>query len=163
MKRRLPFTAISLVAAVLILLAPLAAANVSFSFNLIGPNITRASDGATLTTTGSGSFDPGTATIVASGSFTHVLANGSLFAKGTWKATDFVHFRSFGGPNPGTQGGVLELVVTLLPDGGAAVTGVPMSVTCRVNAPAGFTEEEGITLGFFTEKVRGATLFHLNQ
>jgi hypothetical protein len=76
---------------------------------------------------------------------------------------DFVHFRSFGGPNPGTQGGVLELVVTLLPDGGAAVTGVPMSVTCRVNAPAGFTEEEGITLGFFTEKVRGATLFHLNQ
>jgi hypothetical protein len=146
-----------------LLAAPAAASDATFSFNLIGPNITAAPDGATLRTTGSGSFEAGAGTIVASGSFTHFLANGTVFAKGTWKATAFVSFRAFGGPNAGTQGGLLQLIVALFPDGGAAVTELPMSITCRVNAPTGFTEEEGVTLASFTDKVRGATLFHLNQ
>ncbi len=142
------------------LAAPAAATDATVSFNLVGPNITQAADGATLRTTGSGSFD---SAIVASGSFTHFLPNGTVFAKGTWKATAFVSFRHFGGPNAGTQGGVLHLIVTLFPDGGTPVTGLSMSITCRINAPAGFTEEEGVTLDLFTEKIRGATVFHLNQ
>lgn len=146
-----------------LLAAPAAANDATVSFNLVGPNITRAADGATLRTTGSGSFDSGAGTIVASGSFTHFLSNGTVFANGTWKATAFVSFRPFGGPNAGTQGGVLHLIVTLFPDGGAPVTGLSMSITCRINAPAGFTEEEGVTLDLFTEKIRGATQFHLNQ
>jgi len=32
-------------------------------------------------------------------------------------------------------------------------------VTCRVNAPSGFTDEEGTTVGAFTEHTGGTTLF----
>src|SRR5712692_9854851 len=62
----------------------------SFSFNLVGPNTAMASSGDRIRTTGSGSFvvaAPGT--IVASGSFTHFAADGSVFARGTWVATAF--------------------------------------------------------------------------
>jgi len=164
MKGRRVFTIVaSLAFLVPLLAAPAAATDATVSFNLVGPNITRAADGATLRTTGSGSFDSGAGTIVASGSFTHFLPNGTVFAKGTWKATAFVSFRPYDGPNAGTQGGVLQFIVTLFPDGGTPVTGLSMSITCRINAPAGFTEDEGVTLDLFTEKIRGATLFHLNQ
>jgi hypothetical protein len=37
-----------------------------------------------------------------------------------------------------------------------------MSVTCLVNKPASFTEDEGTTVGAFTDKTGGQTLFHLN-
>ncbi|MBI3473012.1 MAG: hypothetical protein HY013_16775 [Candidatus Solibacter usitatus] len=54
---------------------------------------------------------------------------------------------------------MLEIVVTLFPNGGPAVTGVPMSVTCLINAPPGL--EEGTTVGSFTEKTGGITVFHI--
>ena len=89
----------------------------SFSFNLVGPNTAMASSGDIIRTTGSGSFDAAASAIVASGSFTHITASGSVFARGTWVATAFNGFESFGGPNPGTQGGVLEFTATLFPVG----------------------------------------------
>ncbi len=146
------------------LASPVAASDPTYSFTLTGPNTAEASSGDTIRVTGSGTFNTGDAgSVVASGSFTHFLANGSVFARGTWQATAFNSFRAFGGPNPGTQGGVLEITVTLFPNGGARVTGVPMSVTCRVHAPAGFTEDEGTTVAEFTEKTGGLTLFHLQK
>ncbi len=133
------------------------------SFNLISPNTARnPTTGDSIRTTGSGSFDAAAGTIVASGSFTHFLANGNVVAKGTWAATAFNSFLSFGGPNPGTQGGVLVFTATLFPVGGSPVTGRLVTVTCLVNKPFWFTGEEGTTVGDFTDKTDGQTLFHLN-
>jgi len=114
-----------------------------------------------IRTTGSGSFDATANTIVASGSFTHTTVGGSVVARGTWAATAFTSFVGFGGPNPGTQGGVLEFTATLSPQGGSPLSGVPVSVTCRVFAPPG-TGKEATTVGPFTEKTDGMTLFHQN-
>jgi hypothetical protein len=132
------------------------------SFNLISPNTaTNPSTHDIIRTTGSGSFDAAAKTIMASGSFTHTTAGGSVVARGTWAATAFTSFGGFGGPNPGTQGGVLWFTATLSPQGGSPLSGQPVSVTCRVKAPAG-TGPEGTTVGAFTVKTDGQTLFHLN-
>ena len=130
------------------------------SFNLNPPNTAMDSSGNTIRVTGSGNFDPAAATVVASGSFTEFDASGAVVARGTWRATQFVSFVSFGGPHPGIFGGVLQLSVTLSPQGGPPQTDVPVIVTCVVFAPPGY--EEGTTVGDFSEKTGGTTLFHLN-
>ncbi len=152
-----------LVAIVLSTLAdvPFAVADQTFSFNLIGPNTTKAPTGETIEMTGSGSFNF-TGPIVASGSFVISSATGAVIARGTWRATTFNIFVGFGGPNPGTQGGHLLMTVTLFFDGGATLVGQPMTVTCRVSAPSG-TLPEGVTIGNFTAITHGLTLFHLND
>lgn len=136
----------------------------TFSFNLVGPNTAKATSGFlaghTIRVTGSGTFNTGTRSIVASGSETDFAPDGSVFSRGTWEATAFNSFTGFGGPNPGTQGGVLHLTITIFPEGKPPATGRPMSVTCAVFAPPG--TEEGVTFGAFTEKTGGTTLFHLN-
>ena len=141
-----------------------ASAATSWTFNLIGPNTAEAASGPfrgdTLQITGSGAFTAGTS-IAGDGSFTHIKSDGTVFARGIWRATSFTSFTPFGGPREGTQGGQLRLTVTLFPDGGSPVPGIPMSVTCLVNAPSGFTDEEGTTIGAFTEKTGGTTLFHM--
>ncbi len=82
--------------------------------------------------------------------------------RGVWVATDFGSFDAFGGPNNGFQGGVLEITATLFPVGGAPVTRV-ITVNCLINAPGGFTEDEGTAVGAFTERTGGQTFFHLNS
>lgn len=135
------------------------ASGTTYSFNLVGPNFAEnPATGDTIRTTGSGSFNPDAGTVSASGSFTHLLADGSVFAKGTWVATGFDSFTSFGGPTNGQQGGVLQITVTLFPNGGAPHTGVSMSITCVINAPPGY--EEGTTVDGFTDKTGGTTLIH---
>jgi hypothetical protein len=145
------------------LTAALAAAGSAdpMSFNLITPNTATNSAGDIIRTTGAGSFDAAAQTIVASGSFTQTTAGGSVVARGTWAATAITSFVGFGGPDPGSQGGVLKFTATLSPEGGSPLSGVPVSVTCRIFAPAG-TGAEGTTVGAFTQKTGGATLFHLN-
>ncbi len=144
-----------------------AVSGTSFGFNLVGPQSTTADSGPfagdTLRTTGSGSFDTSTGSIVASGSFTHIKADGTVLAKGTWQATSFVSFTPFGGPNSGLQGGTLNFVATLFPNGGEPVTGLSVTVNCRINAPSSFTGHEGVMVGDFTHVTRGATLFHVNE
>ena len=139
----------------------------AYSFNLITPNTAMAPSGDfagdTIRVTGAGSFDTVAGTVVASGSFTHIKADGTVFARGTWVATDFVSFWSFGGPNGGTQGGVLEIKVTLMPAGGSPHTGIVMTVNCLVHKPAGFTGEEGTAVDGFTERTGGETLFHIGD
>ena len=49
--------------------------------------------------------------------------------------------------------------MTVFPVGGAPISGLEMTVTCLINAPS---EEEGTTLGDFTHKTGGDTLFHTN-
>jgi hypothetical protein len=146
-----------------LLTLPATASGTTYSFNLTGPNTAEdPSSHRTIRVTGSGNFDTPTGPVTASGSFTRFNSNGSVADRGTWQATAFVSFLPFGGPRPGFQGGKLQIRVTLFPEGGSPQTGVSMSVTCRVNAPASFTEEEGTTVGSFTEKTGGLTLFHLD-
>ncbi len=145
-------------------LSPLSATagGTSFSFQLIGPNTATASSGQfsgdTIRMTGAGSFDTAAGTVDAEGSFKITQADGTVVEYGTWQATAFTSFTSFGGPHPGFQGGVLTITITLTPTKGAPLTGQSMTVTCLVNAPPGF--EEGTTIGDFTTKTGGATLFH---
>ncbi len=121
--------------------------------------------GNTIRVAGSGSFNAGGGTVVAHGSFTRFTAAGAVIDKGTWEATDFVDFDSFGGPNPGFQGGELSLEVTLFPKGGDPEPDTAMNVFCCINAdPPCFTlpfRAEGTTVGSFTVKTGGVTLFNL--
>lgn len=151
----------TLVTALLLTLAPPTAASGSrYAFNLFVPNTAEnPSTEDTIRVTGAGTFDTG-GSVAASGSFTHFLHDGGVFARGTWKATGFTSFVSFGGGNPGQQGGVLTITVTLFPIGGAPVTGVPMTITCELGTLPG-PVEEGTTVGNFTEKTGGFTVFHL--
>ncbi len=131
-----------------------------FSFNFEGPALVEnPSTSDTLRLTGAGTFNPTAGTVTASGSFTHFLSDGSVFRRGTWAATGFSSFTGFGGPNNGLQGGILAITVTLFPDGGAPVTGMPMTITCMISAPPGV--EEGVTLDGFTELTSGTTVMHV--
>lgn len=88
-------------------------------------------------------------------------------SRGSWNATAFIGFCPRGRPDPGTQGGVLTITVTLSPNKGEPVTGVTMTVTCRVGSGCN-AGDEGVSVtgvaGFadFVEHTRGAILFHLN-
>ncbi|HEX2712968.1 MAG TPA: hypothetical protein VHM88_12280, partial [Candidatus Acidoferrales bacterium] len=127
---------ISAAAALLVLAAaPTAVAkDVTYSFNLVGPQTTT-NGTQTIELTGSGSLDPTAGTVVASGSFT--ITNGSnraVVSRGTWNATALNSFCARGGPSPGLQGGVLVITVTVSPDTGEPVTGGTLTVTCRIGA-----------------------------
>ncbi len=175
MKKFLPLWMSILVATALLILASAPAAvagEVTYSFNLIGPQT--ASNGTpgteTIAVTGTGSFDAITATtgtVVASGLF--LITNNSteaVVSAGTWKATGFNSFCPRGGKSPGFQGGVLVITVTLFPRGREPITGVTMTITCAVGTGCGATKDEiAVTgsIGNFTDTVRAANLFHLNQ
>jgi len=150
--------------AILTSAVPASATGTAYTFNLLGPNTAEAPSGDfagdTIRLTGSGSFDTAALTVEGSGSFRHIKADGSVFARGTWQATAFVSFTPYGGPSPGFQGGELAILVTLFPAGGAPVSGVPMTVLCDVGSPPPGVHE-GTTLDGFTHKTGGLTLFHL--
>ena len=153
----------SLVLLVAALFLPVATAQGAvYSFNLDPPNTAENESGNVIRVTGAGVFDTVSGAVRATGSFTIFDLAGAVTSRGTWRATDFDSFLSFGGPSPGFQGGVLDITVTLFPKGGGPITDVPMGITCLVNAPPGFTEDEGTTVGDFTEKTGGTTLFHLH-
>jgi hypothetical protein len=171
MKKFVTVSSIMVVAAIFFMLAvtpPAAGSDVTYSFDLTGPQ-TATNGTQTIRLTGSGSFDPTAGTVVASGSFT--IANnstGAVVSKGTWSATAFNSFCSRGGPNPGAQGGVLILTVTLYSKGDSPMTGLTMTVNCLVFGPpnnAGTCSPvgEGVTVADFTTIVTGHTLFHLNE
>jgi hypothetical protein len=113
--------------------------------------------------TGAGLFNDVTAAVSGHGSYDISNAAGQVAESGTWVATEFVDFESQGGLNRGAQGGVLNITITLLPNGGSPVTDVPMTVICPFNAVTGFDEADDATLvGPFTEKVGdGETVFQL--
>jgi hypothetical protein len=163
MKRRGLALVAALCALSLVALAPAASASTAYSFNLHTPNTAvNPGNGDIIRVTGSGTFDTSAEAVVASGSFTHTTSSGALVHRGVWVATDFGSFDAFGGPNNGFQGGVLEITATLFPVGGAPVTR-SITVNCLINAPGGFTGDEGTAVGAFTERTGGQTFFHLNS
>lgn len=108
---------------VLIVAPVVLAASTSYAFNLQGPNVSTAAAtipgtpikaGDYIRLVGAGTFDPSTGTASGGGAFTHFNADGTVFARGTWTVVSFVSFNSFGGPNPGTQDGLLKVIVTLV-------------------------------------------------
>jgi len=170
MKKFVPVWLAMLAATVVLTLAPaptVGAQNFTYGFNLDGPQA-ESNGTQTIELTGAGSFDSTADTVVASGSF-QITNNstGAVVLAGTWKATTFDSFCARGGPSPGFQGGVLVITVTLFPKGRDPVTGVVLTVTCRIGKGCNAGEEgvtvEGVT-GFnnFTTRVGGHTLFHLN-
>ncbi len=156
----------------LLAMAPIyaqASQQTSFSFNLIGPNLSKATATVsgtpvmkddTLRLTGSGTFDTSTHAVRGGGSVTHFRPDGTVFARGTWVLTGFVSFNSYGGPRPGTQGGVLMAKVTIIgPE--ATFTGITLQVSCKVKAPANAPDEGATLPDLFPERVSGLTLFHI--
>lgn len=137
------------------------AGDATYSLNMVGPNDTASASGSIFRITGGGSFDPTAGTIVATGSFIEFNADGSVAAQGRWVATTLVSFDAFGGPNPGEQGGVLKVKLTLSVPGAGQQQDVPLTFVCGINAPPGFIE--GVTLEDFTQVKRGNLFFHLNN
>lgn len=157
---------LALVAAAVLLglaVAPATASGTTYGFNLTGPNFAEAGNGDIIRVTGSGTFNPWAETATGSGSFTHRTSTGALVAKGTWAATGFTSFDSYGGPSNGFQGGSVIIVVTLFPNGGSPVRGVSMTVTCHVGTIPGGAPEEGTMVDGFTESIGGLTLMHINS
>lgn len=115
-----------------------------------------------ISVTGSGTFDPATRTIQGKGSFVHYSSSGTVMCKGTWKATGFTGFTDFGTNDQGDEGGVVSMTVThYCKTMGMTMTGIPMTVTSTVNAPAGYTE--GTTVGDFTEPTGGKVVIQPGQ
>ena len=153
-----------LVGVVLLVLgvAQATASGTTYGFNLTGPNFAEnPSNDDIIRVTGSGTFSPSGGWASASGSFTHRTSGGALVAKGTWVATGFTSFTSYGGPSNGFQGGSVRIVVTLFPSGGGSVPGVSMTVTCHVGTVPAGAPEEGTMVDGFTESIGGFTLMHI--
>jgi hypothetical protein len=142
-----------------------------YTYRLAGPSVAAATvfdehhqPGDTIRVTGSGTFDTATGAITGGGAFTHLNADGTVHMRGTWVATGFVRFTSFGGPKASRQGGVLELMTMHFDlDGQMCMcsgdAGVPMTLTSLVHAPAGTVG--GITVGPFGQPVSGVVAFGL--
>ena len=149
--------------------ASTSARHTTYSFDLTSGNsaLATASDmmtspGDRISVKGSGTFDPVAGRVKASGKFVHYTAAGAVHCRGTWKATSFTGFVDFGVNSDGEEGGVLSLVVShYCSTMGMTMTGIPMTVTSTVNAPAGYVE--GITMGPFGVPLKGAVVMQPEQ
>ena len=131
------------------------------------PDVSRASNGDTVSLAGTGTFTPGDDDAEGSGTFTHTNAAGAVLAHGTWNAEELVSFVSFGsgsaqGLPSNFEGGVAVLKVELHPSSGGEVKAV-LLISCALGTPPAGTFE-GVTLhvkGFlnFNTPVSGFTLF----
>ena len=157
--------AAALLVALALAAAPAPAQGAVYGFTLMANNTAANPDtGETIRVTGSGTFDTATGTVQGGGSYTVFGPDGRVTERGTWSANALVSFDSYGGVNPGFQAGLLMMTITAAPDGGAPVTGVPMTVLCVPEIPGKEVPEEGeegVTVGPFSERVSGFTLFHL--
>lgn len=163
------------------MLPHVSAQSTSFSFNLVTPNVSKALvtitvmgvtvvKGSTTRLTGSGTFDTSTKAVNGGGSVTGFSPTGSVDVRGTWVVTDFVGFNHYTGPmgNPGQQGGLLLVKASFtltFAFNGATMTfaGIPVQISCRINAPSGAPDEGTTIPGIFDEAVSGKTLFHENS
>lgn len=133
----------------------------SFTFNLLLPNSAEDSSGNNMTVTGAGFFGT-TGDVHGGGSFTETDSAGNIVASGHWQITGFTNFESFGGPNPGFQGGILDIESLFVGNDGTE-RARSMTITCLVNRETGFPElVEGVNIDGFDDSTGGFTLFHLN-
>jgi hypothetical protein len=133
-----------------------------YSFN-VGepPSISADQSGNTIRLTGAGTFDTGNQTVLANGSYTIRDAAGKVIEKGTYGDAQFVSFEALGGANNGIQGGVLDITVTVFSNSGGVITGIPMEVVCPFENGVFDEDDDGTTIGPFTEAISGITVFHL--
>ncbi len=145
------------------LLLSVAAEASQWGFNINNP--TTAVDpgtGQSIRTSGAGRFDDAAGSVVGGGSYFIADAAGKVIERGTWTATAFVGFTPEGGPNPGIQGGVLNIIVTLNPNHGDPRAGQLMTIICPFEPVEGFDEaDDSTTVGNFTVPAGGITVFHL--
>ncbi len=154
-----------LIAALAVSMFALAAAAQAevFSLSVQPPNT--AEDpvtGDVIRVTAGGTFDTDTGDIITMGSYTIIDADGEVVERGRWRATEFVDFDDTGGPSPGFQSGVLDMDVTLVPNGGDPIIDVSMRIVCNI---PGFDtgEPAGTTVGSFNDPGGEFTLFNLHQ
>ncbi len=133
-------------------------------------DVSRASNGDTITVIGTGGIDSDEMEVHGRGTFEHRSSDGTLLAFGTWKAKELVTFENFGGqaglPADFRGGHAVILVrVTAHPADHPEVK-IKLDATLVVDCALGDFPPglgEGITLdaGFinFNEKVSGVTLF----
>src|SRR6266542_6182046 len=121
------------------------------------PNIGQAPNGDQIAITGDGEFSVHPGSVEAEGTFTHTDAGGTVIATGTWEATGFVEYQSygcgelFGDPIPPELcGGAVKMNVTLTPNGTSLQLPGTMTVFCVIgpHAPQSILGPltEGVTL-----------------
>ncbi len=146
------------------------AKGVSWDYKLLGPlNQAQAGSGLTMILMGSGSFRT-TGSIGGGGSYSIVDASGSVVGSGTWTATTFDSFTSWGPPgnSPG-EGGHLELEALFTGTGVGVISGsAHVVIHCSmwsVTAPPGSGypwPPDYVEAGSYTDHVTGAVMFNLN-
>ena len=136
-----------------------------YNFELNGPNTAADGQGNVIAMTGTGRFDTEKKTVAAHGAFTVTDSAGAVVARGTWAANKFTAFTDTGGKVKGYWTGDLSMEVALWTKTGYPIPGtLPMTVYCEpgeVPGPAEANSSDGITVGPFTVKTGGYTLFQL--
>jgi len=177
-----------LLAAALLGLAPTLKAS-NWGFNLLGqPSAAKTEEqGETeepqevVQLTGAGNFNPEAGIAAGGGSFAAFNALDDVDAslggpsfRGTWKVTDLVSWTPDGGPNPGLQGGTLQVLITLSfkvglnrEAKGFEFPGILLTIICPFVDGAFVESEDAINLDFgfetFTLNTTGFTGFHLKK
>ena len=133
-----------------------------YSFNMENPNTSlNPNTGQTIRLNGGGTFDTDRGAVLATGAYSVRDAGGAIIERGTWAATDYVSFEALGGVSPGLQGGVLDITVTLFPNGGTPRTNVPMTFVCPFESGVFDEGDDGTIVGDFTVLTGGITVLHL--
>jgi len=151
-----------------------------WGFNLIGSpsaqNVENADEVVQMT--GAGKFNPEAGTESGGGSFTFFNAEeaflGGPIFRGTWKVTELISWTPDGGPNPGLQGGTLQVRITLFfkaglneESKGFTLPDAVLTIICPF-VDGQFVESEdaiSLDLGFelFAANPTGFTGFHIKQ
>jgi len=151
----------------------------SYSFTFVGPNFSKAAAtipgthvkaGDWLRIVGAGTFDTSTLGVSGGGAYTHINFDGTVHGRGIWTVKEFVSFNSYGGPNPGKQGGLLKIIIHAISTSEVAEFTFMVQISCLVNAPPGAPAEgfnvwggPNYAVPVFGIVVSGRTLFHLNE
>ena len=130
------------------------------------PDVASASNGDTISITGSGTLSIHPESVTGSGTFTHKDASGTVKGAGTWTAQQLLSFVSYGtspGLPPTFEGGKALVLIHLSPNAGGSGFDAVLRITCLVGSPPAGAHE-GIRLNVqdvinFNKEVSGLTLF----
>ena len=142
---------------------PAAAKADVYGFELQGPgSAINPTTGGYIKVTGTGAIDTDDGEVSARGSYSIYTAAGALVERGTWSADELDYFEAGEVFSNGFQAGYVEMTITVRPQGGAAVSGIPMTVLCVAETPGAEVPEpgkEGVTVGPFSQRNLGFVLF----
>ncbi|HEX9269787.1 MAG TPA: hypothetical protein VF998_08085 [Candidatus Limnocylindria bacterium] len=125
----------------------------TFLLEMESPNIAQAPSGERVAILGEGEFSVHPKSVDAAGTFTHFNADGSVFASGTWTATELLEYQSygcgvfFGEPiSPDLCGGALKMRITATPTGTNLQIDAILTVFCVIGDHVPVSADEGVTL-----------------